>query len=124
MALGPLTWATLLLAGIPLAAGLPDALTLLLLSIVSPVLEEFVFRGGLQSWLLSRRCGKLANPITAAVFAAFHLFRQPPLWAALIFLPALVFGWSYERTGERLAAPILLHAFYNIGFALLFVGSS
>jgi membrane protease YdiL (CAAX protease family) len=95
-------------------------------SLIYPVLEETVFRGGLQSALLTRsvfrtRAGpvSLANVLTSIVFAAAHLFRQPPLWAALVLLPSLVFGWSRERYNS-IVPSTLLHMIYNAGFVWLF----
>ncbi len=97
-----------------------------LVAIVSPVLEEIVFRGGLQTALLTRpllrrACWGItgANLLTSIAFAAVHLISQPPLWALLIVLPSLVFGWALERH-NTLLSPIGLHVFYNSGFIILF----
>lgn len=94
--------------------------------VISPVLEEIVFRGGLQTWLQQRRVLQyrlgaisLANVLTSLLFAGMHLFRQAPLWAALTFLPSLIFGWAKERH-QTLLSPILLHMCYNAGFICLF----
>jgi len=99
-----------------------------LLAVVAyPIVEEIVFRGALQGWLLEKTNLRrsfagisAANGITSLVFAAMHLFNQSPFWALLIVFPSLVFGWAREAT-SGLAAPILLHMFYNAGFYLLFV---
>jgi len=108
--------------------------------LVYPVLEEIVFRGALQGWLLQRfkRTGSsaeanpgqlrhrllhlvsLPNLLTTIAFTALHFIHQPPLWAALVFFPSLVFGWAREYSGA-LWLPILLHVWYNAGFYLLFV---
>jgi membrane protease YdiL (CAAX protease family) len=46
-------------------------------------------------------------------FAALHLWRHPAL-AALGVLPvSLLLGWVYERSGERLLPPVLLHLYFN-----------
>ncbi len=122
----PLSWLVLLWAGVPLRQTALPALALLQVVIISPVLEEIVFRGGLQSWLLKREilCRtrfsiSLANILVSLIFAAMHLFYQPPLWAALVFLPSLVFGWARERH-QTLLSPIALHMVYNAGFIYLF----
>ncbi len=139
---GPCVWVILFwVFNMPLARRLdetdawgltdPAFLNVLLFAVlIYPLLEEIVFRGALQGFLIDRLFGKrlprwlgglsLANLITSLVFAAMHLFNQSPLWAALIFLPSLVFGWAREATGG-LVAPVLLHMFYNAGFYLLFV---
>ena len=98
-----------------------------------PVLEEIIFRGALQGWLLERptlskgrlqypfnRWISIPNLIASLVFTAFHFTNQPPLWAAMVFVPSLVFGWSREHSGGLLV-PILLHIWYNAGFYFLFV---
>ena len=90
-----------------------------------PVLEEIVFRGLLQELaqeFISRRTFgplSLANLLTSLVFTGFHFLNHAPLWAALVFFPSLVFGFFKDRH-QTLAAPILLHGFYNAGFLLLF----
>ena len=97
------------------------------------VLEEIIFRGALQGWLLDRpslskgrlqyplnRWISIPNLIASLVFTAFHFTNQPPLWAAMVFVPSLVFGWSREHSGGLLV-PILLHIWYNAGFYFLFV---
>ena len=111
-----------------MAAGTPSAAVLLQLIVVSPSLEEIVFRGGLQEALLRlpalarRRLGLSgANALASLAFAAAHLWSQPPPWAAAVLLPSLVFGHLYERHRSVLP-PLLVHAVYNGGFALLFVG--
>jgi hypothetical protein len=125
MAAGPLVWGVL---WIWLGPGRPGAWlerpTLLLwLALALPVLEELAFRGGVQDILArhtARRLGPLtaANLGTSALFAALHLFAHPPLWAAAVLLPSLLFGYFRERCA-CLAAPIALHAFYNSGYFLL-----
>jgi len=97
------------------------------LAVLYPVLEEIVFRGGLQSALLEQTPFKkkffgisLANVVTSTAFAALHLVYQPLLWACAVFFPSLVFGWARERY-DSIIPSILLHGFYNLGFVLLFV---
>lgn len=98
-----------------------------------PILEEIIFRGALQGWLLGRpslgkgrvqyrfdRWVSIPNLLASLVFTAFHFINQPPLWAAMVFIPSLVFGWAREHTGGLLL-PILLHIWYNAGFYFLFV---
>ena len=125
---GPAAWLILYLVlqpdpqwGWPLVAPLAYLMPVL----VYPVLEEIVFRGLVQELVheyLSSRClGPLsvANLLTSLLFTAMHFLYHAPMWASLVFLPSLVFGFFKDRTG-RLMAPILLHGFYNAGFLLLF----
>ncbi len=93
---------------------------------VYPILEEWIFRGNLQPWLALRlppRQGLLSWPnlATSAVFTALHFAFHPPLWAAAVFLPSLVFGFFRERH-NRLDTPIALHAAYNASYLLLLAG--
>lgn len=103
---------------------------LLWIGLIYPVLEELVFRGGMQVELIKHSVFRktivgvsLANIITSLVFAAFHLINQPPLWAAAVFFPSLVFGWARDRY-QHVKASIALHCFYNVGFTLLFSASA
>lgn len=123
---GPACWLILITAGIPVT-GPPALLFWLKLTVLMPVLEEIVFRGGIQSALISRSvfarswCGvSLANLITSVLFASLHLISQPPVWAALVFIPSLVFGWARDRYNAVLPS-VLLHSVYNSGFVWLFV---
>lgn len=129
LAVGPVAWALLALwlpRGDPAwPAAQPGRFLVLVL--LYPVLEELVFRGLLQGTLLRRGWGhRSAGPVTAAnlvtalVFAAAHLLRVTPAWAAAVLLPGLVFGYFRERHG--IGAAIALHAFYNAGFIWLFRG--
>lgn len=127
---GPVCWLILLTLGLTRRSGSVDILLLLQLVVLMPVLEEIVFRGGLQSMLLDKSVFaksllgiSLANLLASAVFAAMHLFNQPPLWAALVFVPSLVFGWARDRF-DSIISSIILHCVYNAGFVLLFVNLS
>ncbi len=90
-----------------------------------PVLEEIVFRGLVQDLahrhLRPWHLGPVshANLLTSLLFTALHFIHQPPLWAAAVILPSLVFGYFKDKY-HSLTAPILLHVFYNAGFFWLF----
>jgi membrane protease YdiL (CAAX protease family) len=126
---GPLCWLLLFLLLRPAPPRwswpLESPAGYLLPVLVYPVLEEIIFRGLLQELVqeyLSRRAlgpFSLANLIISLVFTGFHFLNHTPVWAALVFLPSLVFGFFKDRHGT-LTAPILLHAFYNAGFLLIF----
>lgn len=128
MLAGPVAWYVLWqVFKLPLTfAASTSLLTLALVIIVYPLLEEIVFRGALQGWLRRfywMRSGfagiTTANFITSVVFTAFHLLSQSPGWALAVFIPSLVFGWARDRYGH-LTASMLLHSFYNAGFIILF----
>lgn len=114
--------------GVPLSNTPPAWKTFLWLVAIYPVLEEYVFRGALQVALLKkdimRRSASgisIANVITSILFAAMHLFNQPPLWATLVFFPSLAFGWLRDRY-NNIHASIVLHMSYNAGFIYLYSG--
>lgn len=101
---------------------------LLFLGLVYPLIEELLFRGLLQGWLLEhgvlrRRIFGLtgANLLASAVFAGLHFFAHPPLAAAAVMAPSLIFGHFRDRHGS-LHAPIVLHMYYNIGYFWIFSG--
>lgn len=97
--------------------------------IVSPLFEELIFRGHVQTLAAHaiRRYRGMVRPldpigesdaawirwiaicVAAALFAGIHEqgWMMPPL-----FVLAVCFGYVYERTG-KLWAPILMHALFN-----------
>lgn len=91
------------------------------------VLEELAFRGAVQPWLAGRRslAGRAwwglsaPNLLTSVSFAAAHLTVHSPGQAAAMFPVSLVLGLSLEHSG-RLAAPVVLHAYFNL---LLWIAS-
>jgi len=98
-------------------------MALVSLAFVQPVVEELVFRGALQGYLLDRgwvrRIGpiSMANLGTTGAFVALHFMAQPPAWAIAVAAPSLVFGHMRERFGSVLPA-MALHSIYNAGFAV------
>jgi len=103
-----------------------EPLRFALLAIVYPVLEEIVFRGGLQVLLLKSRLGQRrwrgvtgANAGTSVVFSVAHLVSHTAVWAAALVIPSLVFGYFRDRDAS-LVIPIALHIYYNAGYFLLF----
>lgn len=100
----------------------PELLSLILLQ---PVVEELLFRGLLQGHLLAWSAMRhhvagltVANIVTATAFTALHFGSHPPLWAAGVFVPALLFGYFRDRHHSVVPA-IVLHVFYNAGYFLL-----
>ena len=96
-------------------------------ALLYPVVEELVFRGLVQElahrYLRAWSLGPLthANILTSVLFTALHFINHPPLWAAAVLVPSLLFGFFKDRTGG-LSAPILLHVFFNSGYFWLFGG--
>lgn len=99
---------------------------LLAVALVYPLLEEILFRGLLQGGLWRRPWGRkswgpvsCANLLTSLLFALLHTWTHPPLMAAAVLVPSLVFGWFRDRDGGLLI-PVALHAYYNTGYFLIF----
>jgi membrane protease YdiL (CAAX protease family) len=123
---GPLAWLAFLI-WTPILSWTPtifwtNPLTVGLALVVYPVLEEWLFRGRIQGALAAGRLGRrqwigftAANLVTSLLFAAFHLLNHPPLWAALVLFPSLLFGLFRDRY-QGIGPSILLHAFYNAGY--------
>ena len=94
--------------------------------LVYPLVEEWLFRGLLQGLLLERPALQrktagltLANLLTSLVFTGLHFIFHPPLAAAAVIIPSLIFGHFRDRHGS-LHAPILLHMYYNLGYFWIF----
>ncbi len=97
------------------------------LVLVQPLLEEIVFRGGLQGWLSSKAWGEqsiigitYANMVTSVIFVAMHFIYHAPLMALLVLLPSLIFGYFRDRYDGWLLPSILLHCFYNAGYFIIY----
>jgi len=104
-------------------AGIGLALFLSLV-LIQPVIEELLFRGAIQGYLLQTSFGgwslhgvSIANVLTTILFAAAHLVYQPPIWAAGVLVPSLFFGYFRDRTGS-VVSPIVLHISFNGMFFL------
>lgn len=79
---------------------------------VSPVAEEFFFRGVVQSFLRQYMPGRWRSIlIVAAVFGGAH-YTQPQVVLPLAAL-GVILGYLYERRGS-LVAPIVLHVLFNL----------
>ena len=90
-------------------------LTGLQLLVLAPVLEELVFRTGLQQALLARGWGAQASALgVAVVFAAAHCALRGPSWLAVAtLLPAWLLGWVYARW-RRVLGCMAGHAAFNL----------
>ena len=94
---------------------------------LAPILEEIVFRGFLQGWLLHKDWfGKLsagasrANWCTSIAFACAHLWQHALILVPGYFIVSLVLGHFRERY-RGILVPVLLHAYYNLGL-FIFAG--
>jgi hypothetical protein len=115
----------LALAALGKAGPLHGWAVLAVLVLLQPLLEELLFRGLIQGKLLTQTWGKrqfagftLANLATSLLFTALHFASHPPLWAAGVLLPSLLFGYFRDRH-DSIYPAIALHVFYNAGYFLL-----
>lgn len=100
------------------AAGDPLLIVVSVLAIIIlvPVIEELLFRGFLQSWLITRFPPLVSIVISSLIFTGVHFspsqgIANVELMTGL-FLLALFLGYLYQRQGS-LWAPIGLHCTFN-----------
>lgn len=89
--------------------------TLLIVALLAPACEEFVFRGMLLGGLSRHLSFGASNMLQAGLFAAFH--ADPPR-LPFYFTLGLLAGWLVRRSGG-LAPALALHALNNGLFVLL-----
>lgn len=96
---------------------------IILFVLLYPLIEEIVFRGLLQSYLQVKikqspvRVISYANIFTSILFVTLHIFYQPIIWALIVFIPSIVFGYFKEKYNSLLPS-IFLHSYYNAGFII------
>ena len=100
---------------------------LLFTLLLYPVVEELAFRGVILELIASQTKKvpshygiTLANVLTSSLFVLIHFVYHAPLWAVLVFVPSLIFGYFKEQYGSILPS-IGLHMFYNLCALLLIV---
>jgi membrane protease YdiL (CAAX protease family) len=91
---------------------------LILMVLITPIVEEIVYRGFLFNLLLKKYSVKLALIISSLIFAFFHL-RFAGI--GFLFVYGLFFGYVYYKTNS-LIAPILAH--FTINFLASFSAHS
>lgn len=85
----------------------------LVLLLFAPLVEEIIFRRGLQELLLSRRWPAWqANLAVATLFALAHGALRGSVEALALVFPAILVGMLYARW-RRLAPCVLAHALMN-----------
>lgn len=89
------------------------------------ILEEVIFRGAIQSWLLARSSlqTKLlglsrANWLTSVLFAMAHLWQHQLLLVPGYLAVSLLLGYFRERY-RGITVPLMLHIHYNLTLLLL-----
>lgn len=109
----------------PMAPADAISWSFLALTLWQPCLEELLFRGGLQGSMRAYTWGgelchgvTSANVLTSCLFMLGHFWSHPPLWAAAVFFPSLLFGYFRDRY-TSVSPSIVLHIFYNVGYFAL-----
>lgn len=92
----------------------------LMIVLVAPVVEEFVFRGGIFAALATRLSPLISGAITTLAFVALHSpekIHYPPGFLD-VTLMAAASAWLRVRFGS-IRPCILLHMLYNIGVIMV-----
>ncbi len=98
--------------------------SIILFLIFVPLVEEYLFRGLLQSMLLTRFSGSIyivsyANIVTSIIFSLSHLFYNNLLHSFLVFFPSVVFGILYDRS-RSIIPSFITHLVYNINIFIIY----
>lgn len=93
----------------------PKWLLILVMVIIVPIYEEFVFRGVIWSALREQLVGKrgvlLASVVTSLLFAIIHL-QYDYYEMSVIFILALLFSYARYKSGS-IIVPIIIHIINN-----------
>lgn len=107
----------------------------LLYILLVPLLEETVFRWGLQNYIKkitqkrkNRLSGKLQNGIfyyvtiqniiVSFIFSLTHVPANSITHSFLVFFPSLLFGLVYDMYG-KIIFPVVVHGFYNLNIFII-----
>ena len=84
------------------------------IAVLAPILEEVLFRGAIQGYLMRKY-----NPAVGIVVAAlvFGLIHMNPIQIFYAFCLGLVFGWMYYRT--RSLMPVIIGHVLNNSLAVV-----
>ena len=92
--------------------------------------EELLFRGVIQGSLRERFSAPAAIVLASLMFAPAHIIALSGGLSAVavsigvLFVPSLIFGYVYEKTGN-IVAPALTHGLYNATlFTILYIAVS
>lgn len=94
-------------------------------ALLNATMEELIWRGAIQSWLVGHTSIRLAILIQALSFGAVHWAGFPSGWSgvALATIYGVMLGWLRHATCG-LAAPIVAHILADVTIFLLVLGSS
>lgn len=84
-------------------------------SVLTPIMEELIFRGVIQGELSKAMPAWAAIVIQAVIFAAYHM---QPIQSSYVILPGLLLGLAYYWS-RSIWVPIAMHCIFNfLGSAL------
>ena len=91
-----------------------EPLAVVAMAVLAPIVEEMMFRGAIQGYLM-RRCSNAWTGIiiTAIIFGAIHMNPQQVVYATLL---GIIFGWIYYRTRSLL--PVIVGHVLNNSIAV------
>lgn len=90
------------------------------IAIMAPVVEELLFRGAIEGYLLQKRKSpKTAIFLSALIFGIIHV---NPAQVPFAFCIGVVFGWLYYRTGSVI--PGMVGHFMNNSIAVIMIATS
>jgi membrane protease YdiL (CAAX protease family) len=85
------------------------------ITIMAPLVEELLFRGAIQGYMLRKGMKPLhAILIASAIFGIIHM---NPIQIPFAFAIGMIFGWLYYRTGS--VVPGIIGHFINNSIACL-----
>lgn len=89
---------------------------LLAITVLGPIMEEFLFRGAITKVLLANYSPRQAILISAALFGVFHL---NPAQLVPAFLMGILFAWVFYKTGSLLLCMVMHILNNSISMALM-----
>lgn len=93
-------------------------------ALLNATMEELIWRGGIQSWLVGHTTITVAILLQGISFGALHWAGFPSGWSgvALATIYGVMLGWLRHATGG-LAAPIVAHILADLTIFILVLGS-
>jgi membrane protease YdiL (CAAX protease family) len=85
------------------------------IAIMAPLVEELLFRGAIQGYMLRKGMKPLHSILIAS--AIFGIVHMNPIQIPFAFAIGLIFGWLYYRTGS--VVPGIIGHFINNSIACL-----
>lgn len=89
---------------------------LLAITVLGPIMEEFLFRGAITKILLTSYSPRKAILVSAALFGLFHL---NPAQLVPAFLMGILFAWVFYKTGSLLLCMVMHILNNSISMALM-----